>query len=145
IVEAVARQQELWARLCTFIELNSTQPGRQGWLPDAVVAFFTVERSLEEVIEALLEQEEIWNHVRLWLKMLMDQMVQPAVYGTVLPWSKAACVRYFGGEKPTRADVERAFEQGEIRGMMKKWTGYYSVIYEHDVPYEIVFAGFSGD
>ena len=66
--------------------------------------------------------------------------------GLVQPLSSQDLRELFGGEKPTRAEVEATFEEGWFWDKVRtNWGGLYVIIYQNNDPYELVFAGFSGD
>ena len=66
-------------------------------------------------------------------------------YGTAMPFSSADLIQLFASETPTRAEVEAVVERREIWNYIGVGVGYYAIIYQEDVPHEIVFVGASGD
>jgi hypothetical protein len=63
--------------------------------------------------------------------------------GDVIPFSSEELVRFFGVEKPTRAEFEPIL--GEIWDQLNRWSGFYVVLYQDGTPHEIAFVGVSGD
>ena|SRR5438105_11340108 len=94
-------------------------------------------------IEDLLEMSgEIGTHSIL---DIVDVAPQPRA-GFVSPLSDAELIDAFGSERPARADVERALARIDAITLQRgRWTGSYVVLYDRDLPSEILFFGYSGD
>jgi hypothetical protein len=148
IVETIVTQKEVWAPLVRWagwqLETMETKSGSTTFSP-AVLHFFAKERSTQEMIEALLAQDEIWTAIWGWVRYKIETMAATVTHGAALPLSKEALLRYFGTEKPTKELAEATFARDGIWATMRRWVGYYTIIYQDDIPHEIVFAGFSGD
>jgi hypothetical protein len=72
--------------------------------------------------------------------------------GTVRPLAAARVVRYFGTDRPTRAQFEALSGDYEAPGHREfvdepamRGTGRYMLLYEGDTATEVAFWGFSGD
>ncbi|MCI0331686.1 MAG: hypothetical protein L0228_00495 [Planctomycetes bacterium] len=63
-------------------------------------------------------------------------------FGCAAPFTPAELKQYFGGERPSRADVERADDYWED---MERGQARYAVVYADGQPSEIYFAGYSFD
>jgi hypothetical protein len=150
-VEAIISQEHIWSRLQKWFEAERLHiaKGIKGpriyGFSDEILHFFATERSKEEVLEAFLTREEFWMGIHRCLCSVIEWMAMETTYGTAMPFSTENVLSFFGHERPTRADVEAAFAEREIWERMRRGMGYYAVIYQDDVPQEIVFAGFSGD
>lgn len=148
IVEAIVTQKEVWAPLVSWagwqLETMETKSVSTAFSP-AVLRFFAKERSTQEMIEALLAQREIWTAIWGWVRYQIETMAATITHGTALPLSKDVLLHFFGTEKPTKELAEATFARADIWATMRRWVGYYAIIYQHDTPREIAFAGFSGD
>ena len=58
------------------------------------------------------------------------------------PFSAAELKQYFGSERPSRADVERADDYWED---IERGHARYTIVYANGAPSEIYFAGYSFD
>jgi len=108
--------------------------------------FFAVERSKQELAKALLAEEAIWMNLhQLIATSQIEHLAMRTRVGRAMPLSSKDLMRFFGSEKPLRAEVEAAFKEREIWEITRREVGYYAIIYQDGTPHEIVFAGFSGD
>jgi hypothetical protein len=151
MVEAILSQEQIWSRLQKWFEAERLHLARGIKGPriygfsEEILRFFATERSKEEVLEAFLTREEFWMGIHRCLCSLIEWMALETTYGKAMPFSLEDLLSFFGHEKPASADVEAAFAKREIWEHMRVGVGYYAVIYQNDIPQEIVFAGFSGD
>lgn len=151
VVEAIVLQEAIWSRIRAWIEVNieclACEPRRH--IPFAfseeVLRFLTRERSPQELVDALVEQEEMWTAIYERVCVEISQLALSSMRGRMLPFPTKDLLRFFGTEKPTKKKVEEAFAQGDVWEIILRGMGYYAVIYQNDLPYEIVFAGRSGD
>lgn len=142
VVEALVFHEEIWAWVERWLKVG----GRFIYgISKDIDRFFAIERSKQELTEALLAEETIWMNLHQLIAAQIEHLAMRTRFGRAMPLSSEDLIRFFGNEKPTRADVEAAFAQREIWGQMRVGVGYYAVIYQDGVPQEIVFAGFSGD
>jgi hypothetical protein len=63
-------------------------------------------------------------------------------FGCAAPFTPAELREYFGSERPSLADVERAMEYWDD---MERGQARYAVVYAGGKPSEIYFAGYSYD
>lgn len=63
-------------------------------------------------------------------------------FGCAAPFSPAELKQYFGSERPSRADVERAEDYWDD---LERGHARYAVVYAGGKPSEIYFAGYSYD
>ena len=111
-------------------------------------------------IEGIWDNEEMKHsgtHSILDVSRVVDTTQAPSWdnwqedLGTVRPLTAQQIIRYFGTERPTRAQFEaltadsmapttRKFMDEMIRG-----TGRYLLLYDGGTPAEVAFWGFSGD
>ncbi len=61
----------------------------------------------------------------------------------VSPLPSAYLIQFFGTEKPNRELAKQKINA--IQDLCGRWQGFYLIIFQNDVPYEILFAGVSGD
>jgi hypothetical protein len=73
---------------------------------------------------------------------MTDVSPSPA-HGKVSLCPQAQLLDLFGTDKPTRNMVEARLQ--ELSAIETRWHGYYLIIYEGEVPREILFFGSSGD
>lgn len=151
VVEAIVLHEELWTRIHSWVKINifclMSEP-RQNTLFEfsiEVLQFLVRERSPQELVDALVEHEEVWRAIYRCVCFEVEHLVRSTMLGRMLPFSTKDLVRFFGTQKPTKQQVEEAFDQGNVWGIIHRWMGYYAIIYQDDLPSEIVFAGVSGD
>jgi hypothetical protein len=151
MVEAIVLQEAIWSRLRAWIGLNISC---LAWEPrqhrifefsEEVLQFLTQERSPQELADALVAHEEMWRAIARCVRFEIQLLVSSSMQGRMLPFPTKDLLRFFGTEKPTKQQVEEAFAQGEVYNIIHCWMGYYAVIYQDDLPSEIVFVGCSGD
>ncbi|OLT30422.1 hypothetical protein BJF79_39060 [Actinomadura sp. CNU-125] len=114
---------------------------------------FIDDSSLEALL-ACKEAEEFWE-VGTHSILDMDQVIdadRPEEVGAIRALSADEMRTHLGSERPTRADLERAFAVPAAPGMgppidssYAKWTGRYVVLYRDGAPDEIAIWGASGD
>jgi hypothetical protein len=83
----------------------------------------------------------------------MDRVIDPSEpdgFSTVRPLTDAEVRRYFGTDRPTRGDFDRAYAgdgpDPDLRAIGPNWSGHCVVLYDLDgSPSAIAFWGFSGD
>ena len=151
MVEAIVLQEVIWSRLSAWIELNSSclawEPRQHSIFEfsEEVLQFLTQVRSPQELADALVAYEEMWRAISRCVRFEIQLLVSSSMQGRMLPFPAKDLLRFFGTEKPTKQQVEEAFAQGEVYNIIHRWMGYYTVIYQNDLPSEIVFVGCSGD
>ena len=72
----------------------------------------------------------------------ISQVSDEPDYGTAAPFSPEELKQYFGTDRPSRRDVERAEDYWED---MERGQARYAVVYSDGQPSEIYFAGYSFD
>jgi hypothetical protein len=72
----------------------------------------------------------------------IDRIAPEPDFGCAAPFSAAELKEYFGSERPSRADVERAMDYWED---MERGQARYTIVYDSGKPSEIYFAGYSYD
>ncbi len=107
-----------------------------------IVAFFQQERSLPDLVTALTENPRIWYSIYVFISGEINRIAREVVYRTALPVSEKELLRVFGTLKPTREAAQYEWEEGDLREY--KNSACYLVTYEHDLPTEIFFYGWSG-
>jgi hypothetical protein len=151
MVKTIVSQEQIWSRLMRRLEVErmSRAKGYKGGgisgFSEQMLQFFAAQHPKEDLVEMLLSQEEIWVGIHRCLCLLIKQMAILTRYGTAMPFSEEERIRFFGREKPTRAEVELAVKQREIWCYIQVGVGYYAILYQDDAPHEIVFVGASGD
>lgn len=75
----------------------------------------------------------------------VDRVAASPAYGAISRLPPARLRKLLGTDRPTRAQVESAFQGREWAEFRRRWQGLYIVIYADDEPSEIFFAGTSGD
>lgn len=66
--------------------------------------------------------------------------------GAISPFPRTKLVDVFGSEAPTHTDIEQAYDSGSLEKFVsERWRGIYVVAYQNGLPFEIFFAGCSGD
>ncbi len=73
----------------------------------------------------------------------VDRVAPTPTYGAVCLLPPVRLRELFGTERPTREQVQAAW--GEWPEIHRRWQALYVVVYFHDEPSEIFFAGSSGD
>jgi len=94
-------------------------------------------------IEKLLQfQAESGTHSILDIRSIS---ARPKL-GAISPFPHARLVEYFGSETPSHAEIEKAHDSGALEDFVsEKWQGIYIIAYRDGSPFEIFFAGCSGD
>jgi hypothetical protein len=112
-------------------------------------ALWTIEEEMEDLLRRSRGTHSILDICRVITNSqyygdvpLPEEIIQHR--GTMRPFSSENLIRFFGSEKPTRAEVEAAFERRDTWGF-DVGCGSYAIIYQDGAPHEIVFAGASGD
>lgn len=151
MLETIVSQERIWSRLQGDLDLellNKAEGHKGGGISgfsEQTLQFFAAQPPKEEIVEMLLSQEDIWIGIHRCLCLIIEQMAILTRYGTAMPFFSEDLVRFFGSERPTRAAVEAACKQREIWSHGHVGVGYYAIVYQDDVPHEIVFVGASGD
>ena len=150
-LSTITSQEQIWPRVTGWFGAERThidmglKASRIYNFSDEMLQFFAAEHSQEEIIEMLLTRDDLWLKIHRCLTSEIERLAMWTRCGKAMPFSAGDFLSFFGTEKPSRAEAEAVFEQREIWENMRRSTGYYAIIYQNDVPHEIVFAGFSGD
>jgi hypothetical protein len=157
--------------------------GASGWdylvpyQPDAEAAFRQLQEQVLESGEFLWREEyygprpttrwqlaAIKDRVEFWEEgthsiLDMDRIV-PADDedhdGTVRPLAPDEVQHYFGTDRPTEADFDRAYRytpgtdilewsRHSLFADLRRWSGRYTILYDGGQPQQIIFFGCSGD
>jgi hypothetical protein len=99
-------------------------------------------RKPKTIEQALEHQAESGTHSILDIGGISEE----SEFGQIHPFPRAKLVEYFGSETPGHAEIEEAHDSGSLEGFVsKRWEGIYIIAYRNGSPYEIFFAGCSGD
>jgi hypothetical protein len=137
VVEALVFQDTFWS------QIDRESPSYKYSVSEETRRFVESNPSKQELVEALLAKEEIWMDFHLLIRSRIEAMTNQTRMGDVIPFSSEELVRFFGVEKPTRAEFEPIL--GEIWDQLNRWSGFYVVLYQDGTPHEIAFVGVSGD
>jgi hypothetical protein len=157
--------------------------GASGWdylvpyQPDAEAAFRQLQEQVLESGEFLWREEyygprpttrwqlaAVKDRVEFWEEgthsiLDMDRIV-PADDedhdGTVRPLAPDEVQHYFGTDRPTEADFDRAYRytpgtdilewsRHSLFADLRRWSGRYAILYDGSQPQQIIFFGCSGD
>jgi hypothetical protein len=114
-------------------------------------------RPRPETVEELWDSEDFWasgSSTILDIRRVVDTAEPPGWrdHATIRPLPLERIQRYFGSEKPARAQFESlASDRGNLHHNSfwcegrARWNGYYVLLYEAGTPAEIGFWGDSGD
>lgn len=154
IVEMFLADESLWPPVLRLIEANlkfqrEKLYGNSKFHPHPfsrkVLFYFENQRTTEELIEAFLTQEDLWEPIHQHTCYMIEKRAWFLSAGKAIPFARETLSLYFGTEKPTKEQAKVVFEQEEIWNSMNCWTGYYTTLYQENAPSEIIFAGYSGD
>ena len=115
---------------------------------------YDIDYSSLEALFAARESDVFWD-VGTHSILDIDQIIEtgrPDEPGAIRALSSDETRALLGGEQPTRADLERAYnvpvEMGcdtPIESGYPRWSGRFTILYRDGVPDELAFWGYSGD
>lgn len=64
-------------------------------------------------------------------------------FGKIAPLPSVYLTQFFGTGKPSREMAEQKIN--EIQELCERWQGFYLIVFQGDIPHQLLFVGVSGD